>query len=1000
MKRNIVLNLLIAIAYVAVAQLGLMFAVVEQSITLVWPPTGLALAVIFRFGYTAWPGLVAGAFIANAISPAPLGFAFFTALGNPLPAVCAYYLLTLHTKFDFQFRKLSDLLWFLLIPVTLTTTLSAAIGVSGLWITGVIPTAAVVKAASIWWIGDGMGVLLFAPLLMLLSRSHWSDAGERARTWGWLAVAMVTLISWGVFLEGFGHDVSHQLTYTVLPPAIWIALHFRQSGAALSTLIITLFSVTSATMGVGPFGEGDMTLNLIQLHGFLSVASVTLLTLGITTDINRQSQGELAEAYEELKQYQTHLMDLVTERTRALSESEERLRNAQRIARLGNWDWDMTRDKLICSSDIHDILGIEHRPLYAFDDLMRSLHPDDREEVQAAIDSALKGEPLDIEHRIVLPDGSIRFIHQLGEATLGDEGFPLRFQATFSDITERQAAEEEHRLAMAVYESTIEGVMITDARINIIAVNRAFTDITGYSEEEAVGTSPGLLSSGRENENFYKQMWKSLNSVGRWQGEISNRRKSGELYPEWLTISEVRNNKDEITNYVGVFADITTLKESQNKLEHMAHHDTLTGLPNRLLFTARLDHSITVCKREKREMAVLFMDLDRFKHVNDTLGHPAGDTLLQSVAQRLTQCVRASDTVARLGGDEFVTILEGVTGDQDTSRIAKKIIHAMTEPFTVDGTSLYIGASIGISLYPTDGTDATTLLKNADLAMYQSKEAGRNTYHFFNRSMSQNTIDRFNLEGELHKAIEEEEFVVHYQPQFELSTGRCVGVEALVRWQHPEQGLVTPARFISVAEESGLLLQIDQFVLATACRQLKRWREQELNLPLVAVNVAGRQLESESFLDTVTEVLEENGLSGESLELEICENYIMRQPAQTISLLKKLREIGVRIAIDDFGTGQTSLGQLKSIPIDTLKVDQSFVHDLHTDSDNAAIVSAVNALGTNLGYQIIAEGVETEDEMHVLQRQGYLIGQGYLYGRPIDADTLTEQLADMLASRV
>ncbi|MET0101910.1 MAG: EAL domain-containing protein [Sedimenticola sp.] len=996
MKRNIILNLLIAAAYVAVAQLGLMFAVVEQSITLVWPPTGLAFAAIMRFGYIAWPGLAAGAFIANALSPAPLGFALFTAVGNPLPAVCAYYLLNLHSRFNPMFTRLPDLFWFLLVPVILTTTLSAAIGVSGLWYTGILPASAVTGAGVTWWLGDAMGVLLFAPPLMLLATSHWSEASRRDRLWALPAFTILVMLSWGVFLEGFGHNVAHQLPYVVLPPAIWIALNFRQSGAVLATLIITVITVASSTQGIGPFGEKDMMLNLVYLHGFLAVSSLMLLALGIATDTSHASQSELNEANEELKRYQTHLMELVTERTRALSESEERLRNAQRIARLGNWDWDLATDKLVCSDDIHDILGIEKRPEYAFDDLLNSIHPDDMGMVHEAINNALQGKSLDIEHRIILPNGEIRFIHQQGEANISKEGYPLRFQATFSDITEHMAAEEEHRLAMAVYESTIEGVMITDAQVKIIAVNRAFTDITGYTEEEALGTSPGLLSSGHQDDTFYRSMWKSLDEQGRWQGEISNRRKSGEIYPEWLTISAVRNRKGEVINYVGVFADITTLKQSQKQLEHMAHHDTLTGLPNRLLLTARIDHAINVAKREKRSMALLFLDLDRFKHINDTLGHPVGDILLQEVAKRLVECVRASDTVARLGGDEFIIVLEGNINEKDISRLAEKIINVASTPFTIKGSTLYVGASIGISIFPDDGDNTTTLLKNADLAMYESKEAGRNMYHFFNREMSRTTLDRFELESELHNAMEKEEFTVHYQPQFELSTGRCVGVEALLRWQHPQRGLLTPVSFLSVAEESGLLLQIDHWVLATACRQLKRWRESGFDVPLIAVNVAGRQLENDGFLDLVASTLDQNGLAGNALELEICENYIMRQPAQTIALLKKLQAIDVRIAIDDFGTGQTSLGQLKRLPVDTLKVDQSFVRDLHSDTDNAAIVSAVNALGKNLGYQVIAEGVETEEEKRTLQRQGYLIGQGYLYGRPEDAESLTGHLEEML----
>ncbi|BBL73931.1 EAL domain-containing protein [Methylomagnum ishizawai] len=551
------------------------------------------------------------------------------------------------------------------------------------------------------------------------------------------------------------------------------------------------------------------------------------------------------------------------------------------------------------------------------------------------------------------------------------------------DVTERLRAEEKLRLSAAVVEATQEGVMITDPELRIVAVNRAFTAITGYQESEVVGRQPALLASGRHGQDFYQAMWASIDAVGSWQGELWNRRKNGESYPEWLTINVVKDAEDRVIHYVGVFSDISHLKQSQSQLEYLAHHDPLTGLPNRLLFTARLEHGLERAERNGLRGAVLFLDLDRFKHVNDSLGHNIGDELLRQVSARLGQAVRREDTVARLGGDEFTVLIENLKDSDDAARLAAKLIHGLTDAFVVDGRRLFIGASVGISVYPKDGRTVDQLLSNADAAMYRAKEEGRNTYRFYTEEMTAQALEHLELQSRLRHAIEAGQLVLHYQPQVELAGGRMVGLEALVRWEHPEQGLVEPSRFVPVAEDTGLILPLGEWVLRQACFQARAWLDAGLEFGRVSVNVAGKQVQRGDLLAVVRLALADSGLPPERLELEITESFVMKEAERAIDLLRAIRALGVALAIDDFGTGYSSLAYLKLLPFDKLKIDKGFVRDLPWDENDAAIARAVIALGHSLQFTVIAEGVENEAQRECLLRDGCDQAQGYLYGPPM-----------------
>ena len=554
------------------------------------------------------------------------------------------------------------------------------------------------------------------------------------------------------------------------------------------------------------------------------------------------------------------------------------------------------------------------------------------------------------------------------------------------EIDERSRAEGRLRLAAKVIDNTSEGVVITDADSRIVEVNDAYCRITGYGRDELIGRNPSTTSSGRHDAAFYREMWQRIQRDGHWSGEIWDRRKNGEIYPKLLTINAVYDDRGGLTHYVGVFSDISRIKATEEKLERLAYYDSLTGLPNRMLFRDRLNHEVAMARRHNTKMAVMFIDLDRFKYVNDTLGHSAGDRLLVEVAERLVDCVREADTVARLGGDEFVVILSDLSEGQWAGGVAQLVIDAVSRPVELEGQEVFVGASVGIGVWPDDGERSETLIKNADVAMYHAKEAGRGTFKFFTDAMNQDTARHLELEARLRRALERDELRLFYQPQVSLESGEVIGAEALVRWEDPERGMVSPGEFIPLAEETGLIVPMGEWVLREVCRQQVAWDAAGLPPLPVAVNLSPHQFRQEGLVERVTAILADNGLAPKRIELEITETAAMSDADSTIETLERFAAKGFKLAIDDFGTGYSSLAYLKRFPVDKLKIDRSFVMDIPSDANDAAIADSVIRLAHGLGLAVVAEGVETEAQREFLARRECDYMQGFLFSRPLPAD--------------
>ena len=592
--------------------------------------------------------------------------------------------------------------------------------------------------------------------------------------------------------------------------------------------------------------------------------------------------------------------------------------------------------------------------------------------------------------RMVRKDGSPLWIRLSGRPL--DARAPLEGSIwVFTDVTGQREQQAQLELAQLVFNHSNEALMVTDADNRIVSINTAFTSITGYEAGEVLGQTPGILKSGQHDSHFYRSIWKTLERDDRWEGEIIDRHKSGKLYPKWLTIRMVRNPDRSVAHYVAAFSDISVRKAAEEKIQYMAHHDALTGLPNRVLLRDRFEQMHRRVSREHRTLAMYFLDLDHFKRINDTLGHAVGDELLIAVTRRLTTCLRRSDTISRLGGDEFMILVEGDESIRSFAALAEKLCRALEAPFELGGQALTSTGTLGIAVAPTDGTDFDTLMKKADMAMYHAKDKGRGTFSFFDEGMNRDSAERLALATSLRHALSAGELRLVYQPQFALDDQRMTGAEALMRWHSPRFGDVSPAQFIPLAEETGLILPMGEWALHESCRQARTWSDAGHPLK-VAVNVSAVQVYRDDFAATLAAALRDTGAKPASIELELTESTLMKDAARFIEVIAYVRALGISVAIDDFGTGYSSLAYLKRFQVSKLKVDRSFVKDIPDDEEDRAIAEAIVRMGQSLKLKVIAEGVETPAQMDFLAGIGCHEVQGFLFSRPLEADAMTRRL--------
>lgn len=677
-----------------------------------------------------------------------------------------------------------------------------------------------------------------------------------------------------------------------------------------------------------------------------------------------------------------------------LKDSEERLRLALDAAAMGSWELNAVSRKMLCMGAADTIFGFPSEILsISWDALMHQVYCDDRSMVATALEQAIADESgCEIEFRNVVATGELRWLKVQGKVhQMPTEFGERRVIGVVQDITDRKIVEQKLRQAATVFAASPDGILVLDRDFNILAANKSYCEMTGEVLEQIIGQHPYQLDSKLVPAQTREEILHALEVAGSWSGELRCLRTCGEHFPSLANMAEVRDDNSELSHYVIVLSDLTEVRNAEQQLYHLAHHDSLTGLPNRLLARDRMATAISHARRRNGRLAVLFVDLDYFKRVNDTLGHEVGDELLCKVAQRLVESVRQDDTVARLGGDEFMILLDRIEGVEEVAIVTEKIFTCLNSPFILAAHELNISASIGISLFPDDGESNEDLIRTADMAMYTAKGQGRNRYTFYTAAMTAAATRYMELDQDLRHALKNNELVLLYQPQISLKTGKIVGVEALIRWQHPIKGMIGALDIIPIAEESGLIVDIGEWVLRRACEQAREWRAAGVPQLRVAINVSARQMQKDRLIPLIKRIFQDTGMPSGQLEIELTESTLQDEKG-CLSTLQELKSMGITLAIDDFGTGYSCLSSLKNLPIHRVKIDRAFIRDIPQDLNDVAISEAIIAMAHRLQLQVIAEGVETAEQEDLLRSRGCDEVQGYLYAKPLPASALMGML--------
>lgn len=688
-----------------------------------------------------------------------------------------------------------------------------------------------------------------------------------------------------------------------------------------------------------------------------------------------------------------HAKDISEKQLKIASKVAERV---QKIALIGNWEYIPGKKLSTCSPQEFRNLGYQPGSVVpTYENFINTIHPDDRELVERHNNTCFTThKKTEFIFRLLLKNNEIRYIRSIIEADVDHNNNLVRVFGVSQDITDQKRSEARLKQAATVFDVTSEAILISDNNNNIISTNPAFTRITGFSEQQVIGNNPAIFSSGRHDSGFFRDLWAQLTKHGFWQGEIWNKRSNGEIFPSWQSITVINDEKGKALQYVSVFIDITKRKKNEELITYQANFDALTDLPNRHLFLDRLENAVNLAKRNETIIALMLLDLDRFKWINDTLGHDAGDFILTETAKRLKNSVRKSDTVARLGGDEFTILLVGLKKRTDAEVIASKIFNAFSTPVDYEGNEIFISGSIGISIYPEDGITPDILQKKADSAMYSAKEAGRNRSHYFTPLLQAEAKRRLRLIGYMRRALEREEFSIYYQPVTDIISGTIVSAEALIRWQQPKLGFISPVEFIPLAEETGLIRPIGQWVLHRVAKDMQRWQKMGLNPIQISINKSPKQFSINECEKDWKTILDQYDIPFSRIAIEITETVLMEKGSHYSQSLAKMREMGGEISLDDFGTGYSSLSYLKRFPVDILKIDREFINGLMSDSSDALLVETIITLAEKMKLKVIAEGVETAEQLNFLKEHHCRYVQGYYFSKPLPCEEFEKYVVE------
>ena len=861
---------------------------------------------------------------------------------------------------------------------------------------GVTSACLVWGKVSSWLLGGWLVWLVLLAVLRLLQVAAFQQADQQVLVFGLVAAAILSAsVAYAVSLPAF-------LTFALpglLPSIVFLLLqpHSLLQGWGVLGLILLVALLVVAGQ-IHRLVQGALLRRFqtqaLNLHLERVNAEAEALNRKLAQEVGQRRlvERELRAARDALQRRVEARTEELGATSQALSQSEARLAMALEASELGLWDWNLESGR-VQHSYLEAVFSAGDGP-EDYRRLIESIHPGDLPRIRRALAEHLKGrsELYRVEYRVRDREGGWRWLEDRGRAMARDpRGRVTRMLGTRSDISARKRLEEQQQLAATVFEAASESIVILDPAYNLLAVNQAFSRITGYRREDVVGRNASLLVNTPEAQRHYRQIRAELRQHGQWQGELVDTRKNGDPYPQWLQLNLLRDGNGEATHIVGFFTDLSARRDVEERLRHLLHYDELTGLANRRLFRERLHEAAQRARQEEGGLALLLIDLDRFKLLNDSLGHEVADQLLREMAQRLRRTAPEANTLARLAGDEFAILLDGGTGTAALSRLAERLLVQLRQPVSVLGHELILGASLGISLFSEQAREISVLMSQANLAMQHAKQLGGNTFQFFRDNLQDSTLERLRLETRLRKAVEEGQLDVHYQPKLCLASARPDSVEALVRWHHPEEGMIPPSTFIGLAEECGLIGEIGEFVLRRACLRAAEWSQRGLNLR-VSVNLSVHQLRQGDLLDVVRSALADSGLPAAQLELELTESQWLDALDSVLATFRQLREMGVKLSVDDFGTGYSSLSYLKRLPLDYLKIDQSFVRDLTQNSEDAAIIRAIIAMAHSLDLKVVAEGVETIEQRDFLVAQRCDELQGYLIGRPLPAHALEEGL--------